>query len=229
MSWTANKILSRLSSEDRAIVAPHLESVELKQRQILFRANEKVEYVYFFESGLSSEIAGKKGAEIEVGCVGREGFSAVPVALGMDSTPHHAFMQQGGIAMRIGAAELREASNRSSSLRTLLLSYAHVFMIQVASTALADARYQVDQRLARWLLMCQDRIGDELPLTHDFLALMLGVRRPSVTEALHRLEGGYAIRADRVLITIRNRSVLEEVAGDCYGVPEAEYRRLIGD
>jgi CRP-like cAMP-binding protein len=113
------------------------------------------------------------------------------------------------------------------SLKGLLLRYVHLFMIQVAATALADGRYDVNQRLARWLLMCHDRLGDELLLTHDFLALMLGVRRPSVTDALHVLEGHRLIKAERSRITVRDRRGLEGVAGDAYGAPEIEYWRLI--
>jgi CRP-like cAMP-binding protein len=99
-------------------------------------------------------------------------------------------------------------------------------MVQIAATALADGRYNVNERLARWLLMCHDRLGDELALTHDFLALMLGVRRPSVTDALHVLEGERLIKADRARIQVRDRLGLEQFAGEAYGVPEAEYRRL---
>jgi CRP-like cAMP-binding protein len=102
-------------------------------------------------------------------------------------------------------------------------------MIQIAATALADGRYTVDQRLARWLLMSQDRLGDDTTLTHEFLALMLGVRRPSVTDALHVLEGKRLIHASRGLITIRDRNKLLEMAGGAYGVPETDYRRLISD
>jgi CRP-like cAMP-binding protein len=113
-------------------------------------------------------------------------------------------------------------------VRALLLRYAHVFMVQVAATALADGRYSIEQRLARWLLMCHDRNGDDLALTHEFLALMLGVRRPGVTESLHILEGERMIKAQRGLITILDRQKLEARAGDSYGTPEAEYERLIG-
>jgi CRP-like cAMP-binding protein len=104
-----------------------------------------------------------------------------------------------------------------------------VFMIQVAATALADGRYRVEQRTARWLLMAHDRLQiDDLPLTHDFLALMLGVRRSSVTTALHMVEGSGAIKATRSLITVRNRDTLEKIAGASYGLPEAEYKRVLG-
>lgn len=112
---------------------------------------------------------------------------------------------------------------------SLLLRYVHVFMMQVAATALADGRYNVEQRTARWLLMAHDRLeNDELPLTHDFLALMLGVRRSSVTNALHVVEGSRAIKASRSLIVVRDRDKLERLPGASYGLPESEYQRVLG-
>lgn len=208
------------------MVRSRAELVTLDQDQTLFESKKPITNVYFFESGLSSEVVFATKS-IEVGCIGHEGCSGVPVLLGVDSSPHKAFMQAGGTALRIASADLTELIDTNRAIRELLLRYAHVFMIQIAATALADGRYDIEQRLARWLLMCQDRLGDELPLTHDFLSVMLGVRRPSVTDALHKLEGNRAIRAERALITVRDRAALEEKAGDSYGIPEAEYRRLI--
>jgi CRP-like cAMP-binding protein len=226
LTWTSNGILKTLSKDDIALVRPQLEAVTLDQGQSLFENFEPISHVYFFEGGLSSEVV-VASRSIEIGCIGYEGCSGVPVLLGVDKTPHRAFMQAGGPALRIRSADLLDLMDANRTFRDLLLRYAHVFMIQIASTALADGRYDVGQRLARWVLMCQDRLGDELPLTHDFLALMLGVRRPSVTDALHKLEGNRAIKADRAMIKVRNRAILEETAGDSYGTPEAEYRRLI--
>lgn len=223
-----NLLLAALAPQDLAALSPLLEPVMLKQSEVLFEPNTPIQYVYFFGGGLSSEIAINAGSDrIEVGCIGREGLSGVPVVLGVDMTPHQSFMQAGGPALRIRSSALQQAMEASAPLRKLLLRFAHVFMIQIAATALADGRYNVEQRLARWLLMCHDRLGGELPLTHEFLALMLGVRRPSVTDALHVLEGNHLIKAERGLVTIRNRSALEALAGESYGIPEAEYRRLI--
>ncbi len=112
-------------------------------------------------------------------------------------------------------------------LRDLLMRYAHVFLIHVATTALADGWYDVEKRLARWALMGRDRIDNELPLTRDFLASMLGVRRASVTDALHRLERAHAINAERVLIVVRDIERLLELSGPIYGIAEAEYERHI--
>lgn len=225
-----NGLLGKLHADDFAEVSARLERVDLNQGEYLFRSYETINHVYFFESGLSSEIAGSEGAEsIEVGCIGHEGLSGVPALLDVDSSPHYAFMQVGGTAHRIETSALRALSNNRPAIRRVLLRFAHVFMIQIAATALADGRFGVEKRLARWLLMCQDRLGERLPLTHDFFALMLGVRRPSVTDALHALEGKLLIRSERSLVTIRNRAGLEELAGSSYGLPESEYRRLIAD
>ncbi|MCJ8518860.1 CRP-like cAMP-binding protein [Pseudorhizobium tarimense] len=228
MIETNNHLLKQLSSQDAALLTPMLEHVDLKQNDILFEPLQEIPYVYFFNGGLSSEVAtNADGQRIEVGCIGYEGFSSVPVILGAGSSPHRSFMQAGASALRIGSADLRGAMAASLTLSSLLMRFAHVFMCQIAATALADGRYKVEQRLARWLLMSQDRLGQELPLTHDFLGLMLGVRRPSVTDALHVLEGERAITAERMLIKVRDRSKLETFAGDAYGAPEAEYRRVI--
>jgi CRP-like cAMP-binding protein len=222
----ANRLLSSLGEDDLSAFGPLLEPVILKQGEELFRPFLPIEYVYFFENGLSSEIAEGETKRIEVGCIGREGLSGVPVVLGVESTPHRAFMQVGGKAWRIPSTRLRRMMEERPALRLHLQRYAHVFMVQIAATALADGRYCVEQRLARWLLMCHDRLSNTLPLTHEFLALMLGVRRPSVTDALHVLEGSLLIKAERGRITVRNRRGLEELAAGAYGVPEAEYRRL---
>jgi CRP-like cAMP-binding protein len=116
----------------------------------------------------------------------------------------------------------------SKSLRMLLLRYVQVFMVQTAHTAISNARSRLDARLTRWLLMAHDRICDEsLPLTHEFLSLMLGVRRAGVTEALHSLESQKLIYTGTRKVTVRNRKGLERVAGTSYGMPEAEFRRLI--
>lgn len=228
MAWTNNRILSLLSDDVAASVRPHLEPVTLQQGERLFEPDQPIRFVHFFEGGLSSEIAGGAGEKnIEVGCIGLEGFSAVPAILGVDSTPHFAFMQCGGPALRIEVTILRQAMNESRPMRELLMRYAHVFLIQVATTALADGRYGIEQRLARWVLMGRDRVGYELPLTHDFLALMLGVRRPSVTDALHRLEGEQAIKAERSLIHVKDIEKLKQIAGRIYGIPESEYDRHI--
>ncbi|WP_037082613.1 Crp/Fnr family transcriptional regulator [Neorhizobium vignae] len=225
---TDNILLSLLTDQDQNALIPWMEKIELKQNDVLFQPLQEIEHVYFFDSGLSSEIAvNADGIKIEVGCVGREGMSGVPAVLGVGASPHRSFMQVGGSALRTRVSDLQRCMVQIPLFAGLLLRYAHVFMAQIAATALVNGRYKVEQRLARWLLMSHDRLGGDLPLTHDFLALMLGVRRPSVTDTLHLLEGERLIKASRSLIAIRQREKLQALAGDAYGAPEAEYRRLI--
>lgn len=226
---TRNTLLALLSPADRALVFPHLKRVTLRRSDPLYEPGRPIQQVYFLEGGLSSEIAvNADGNKIEVGCVGREGFTGIPAILGVEHSAHKTIMEVGGIALRIATSDLEKAMDESASLRALLLRFVHVFMVQIAATALADGRYTVEQRLARWLLMAHDRLdGDELPLTHDFLSVMLGVRRPGVTNATHVLEGEHLIKAQRGRLTVLDRTRLEEAAGSSYGVPEAEYRRLI--
>jgi CRP-like cAMP-binding protein len=134
-----------------------------------------------------------------------------------------------GSALRVRSEVVREAFDASATVRGVLLRYAQCLLVQVEQAALANGRYSIQERLARWLLMCQDRLdGDDLPLTHEFLALMLGVRRPGVTEAIHLLEGVQIVSARRGHVKVLDRARLEEVAGGCYGVPEREYERLLG-
>jgi len=151
------------------------------------------------------------------------------IVLGNHRSPHATYVQVAGEGQRIGAARLRTAMAASGAMRALFLKYVQTFTIQTAHTAIANGRANIDERLSRWLLMAQDRIGGrELPLTHEFLAVMLGVRRAGVTEALSVLEGAKIIRAVRGQITVLDRKRLQERARDSYGVPEAEYLRLIG-
>jgi CRP-like cAMP-binding protein len=229
-TYTRNRLLAALEPDDLGLVSPHLEPITLRSQDVLTAPGQPIEYVYFFESGLSSEIAiSPQGQRIEVGCLGREGMSGFCVVLGVDQSPHLSFAQVGGPAQRMKAGTLQHVMDASPSLRALLLRYIHVLMVQLAQTALADGRYTIDQRLARWLLLCHDRLEtDELELTHEFLSLMLGVRRAGVTSAIHLLEGDHIIKATRGCIRILDRSKLEAAAGDSYGVPEAEYARLIG-
>jgi CRP-like cAMP-binding protein len=192
--------------------------------------NRRIEAVYFMESGIASVVAVQPDkTEIEVGLIGREGVSGIAVALGGDQSPHSTYIQVAGEAQRMTANELRKAMTASESLRGLLLKFAQVFMVQTAHTAIANARSHINERLARWILMAHDRTRDTtLPLTHEFLALMLGVRRAGVTEALQSLKRQKLIDTGRNKILLLNRKGLEQLAGSSYGVPEKEYRRLIG-
>lgn len=228
VSQSQNRLLQALSADDLALLQPHLTPVTLDLRQGLEAPNRPVEYVYFLESGMASIVALAADERIEVANFGREGASGLSVILGDDRSAHECFIQIAGKGLRLSSEALREAMRSSASLQQLLLRYAQFMMIQTARTAFTNGHGKLNERLARWLLMSHDRVdGDEVPLTHEYISLMLGVRRAGVTEALHMLEGRGAIRVRRCLITVVNRGLLERCAGEFYGVPEAEYRRLI--
>ena len=149
--------------------------------------------------------------------------------LGNHRSPHATYIQAPGMGQCIPASELRQAIQASVSLRDSLLKFVQAFGVQTTHTAICNAQSKIDERLARWLLMAQDRIqGDTLPLTHEFLSLMLAVRRPGVTEALKALRQRGLISYRRGEITINDRKGMARVAGETYGTPESEYRRLIG-
>ena len=224
-----NQLLASLSADDFASLQPHLEPISLDLRQVLIEPNTPIAHVYFPEAGMSSVTNNSSGGKIEVGVVGREGMVGLPIVLGIDRTPYEHFMQIAGHGLRIPAQDLEHAMARSSSLHRHLLRYVQASHVQVSETAFANANSDVEARLARWLLMCHDRMeGGDIPLTHEFIAMMLGVRRPGVTVALHVLEGMQVIRAKRGMITVLDRGKLEELADDAYGLSEAEYRRLMG-
>jgi CRP-like cAMP-binding protein len=224
-----NRLLASLSANDFASLQPHLEPVPLDLRQVLIEPNTTIAHVFFPEAGMSSVTNNSSGGKIEVGVVGREGMVGLPIVLGIDRTPYEHFMQIAGHGWRIAAQDLEQAMARSNSLHRHLLRYAQASHVQVSETAFANANSDVEARLARWLLMCHDRVeGDDIPLTHEFIAMMLGVRRPGVTVALHVLEGMQVIRAKRGVITVLDREKLEELAEDSYGLSEVEYTRLMG-
>jgi CRP-like cAMP-binding protein len=224
-----NHLLSTITRDDFGSIQPHLEPVTLAMRQMLFEPNAPMEHSYFPEQGITSVLANTSEGRIEVGLIGREGMVGVPVLLGVDRSPHAFLVQAPGDGLRIRAQDLRTTMQESSSLSARLMLYVHTLMVQTAQTAYANASFAIEARLARWILMTDDRLdGGELPLTHDFLSMMLGVRRPGVTIAVQNLEGNGLIRAKRGGITVLDRTGLEEVAGDAYGVSEAEYASVMG-
>ena len=173
--------------------------------------------------------AGTHNRSAEVGLIGNEGMTGLTVVLGGGRSPNATYVQIEGRALRISARELRKAMAQSASMHALFLKYAQTFLIQTSQAAAANGRARIDARLARWILMAHDRIGrNSLPLTHRLLAVMLGVRRASVTETVNRLAGEGLIRAARGEIVVLDRRGIEQRAGGYYGIPEAEYRRLIG-
>ena len=210
-----NQLLAAMSATDLALLRPHLQPVALELLKDLERPNRRIETVYFMEAGIASVVAVQPDkTRIEIGLIGREGMSGTVVVLGGDQSPHSTYMQVAGEGQRIAAKDLHKAMDASVPLRNLLLKFVQVFMVQTAHTAIANARAHIDKRLARWILMAHDRTRDNtLPLTHEFLALMLGVRRAGVTEALQSLKRQKLIDTGRNQIVVRNRKGLEQAAG----------------
>jgi CRP-like cAMP-binding protein len=225
-----NRLLAMLSAANRMLLTPALEEIELTARQVVEAPNEPIAHIYFVESGLVSVVGTATDKHrIEIGMVGYEGMTGLSVVLGDDRSVNETLVQASGMAMRITAAALREMMAASPSLSANLLRYVNVFMVQGSQTALANGRGKLDERLARWLLMWDDRLRPRtLHVTHEFLALLLGVRRPGVSDTVAALESKGLIRATRAEVSIRNRRGLKLLASGFYGIPEAEYDRLLG-
>jgi CRP-like cAMP-binding protein len=228
-SNSRNLLISQLSDHDLADLLPLLEPVELPRDFVLFHYNQPIEYYYFIEDGIGSMVAvSPDGRKVEAGLVGREGLAPVAAAFGTRSMRLECMMQVAGHGQRIDSDDLTALLVTARGVHALLLRFAHAQLIQTSYTNLSNATHRVDKRLARWILMCHDRVdGDEIALTHDFIAMMLGVRRSSVTETLPILEGHQLIRSERGLVIVRNRADLQRFAGDAYGIPEAEYEQLM--
>jgi len=226
----ANHVLSILSKDDLALLQPHLEPVELAFRMNAEEPNLPIKFAYFPEDGIVSVVAnGGRGRVVEVGLIGRDGVTAQPVIMGTDRSANATFVQVEGSGHRVDVEIFRKAIRKSTTLQHTLLAVVQAFHMQASHTALANGTGKIEERMARWLLMAHDRLsGDELPLTHEFLAIMLGVRRAGVTVALQSLEASGLIGTKRKVIEVRNRAGLVKLAADIYGVPEAEQARLTG-
>lgn len=226
-----NRIIDLLPIQELELVKPILQPVIMPKGYVIVRADAPVDYIYFPFSGIGSVVTiSPEGHKAEAGMFGREGFAPTSAAVGGTVSIHEVLMQVEGEGVRIGTPQLDELLPSCPVLSNLLARFIHAFSSQISFTALSNAVHTMDVRLARWLLMCHDRVdGNEIALTHEFISFTLAVRRPSVTTALHILEGQKLIRAERGRIAIRDRAALEQFAGDAYGKPEEEYRRLIGD
>lgn len=225
-----NQIIQALPPKDFDALAPHLAPVSLDFRLDLEVADRPIQRVCFPESGIVSVVAGSKVLNtIEVGLIGHEGMTGLAVVMGDIQSPQNTYVQVSGTGYWVEAVELAVLLDDRPPMRRLMVGYASVFTTQIAQTALSNGRANIESRLARWLLMAADRLDTgDMSLTHELIAVMLGVRRPGVTDALHRLEGEHMIKAKRAQITITDRAALEALTGDSYGVPEREYRRVMG-
>jgi CRP-like cAMP-binding protein len=213
-----NIVLLSIPDSEYELIRPHLEPVELPHHFVLHDVGEKIGYAYFPNDGMTSlVVTTKDGRSVEVGIAGREGVVGTPLAVGMNRGPYLAIQQIPGSGLRVKSEVLEDVLILSPSLHLELGRYALIQGIQVAQIAACNRLHEIDQRLARWLLMCQDRVDSEvLFLTHEFLADMLGAGRPSVTLAAGILQRAGLIVNDRGTIRIINRKGLEEAACECY-------------
>ncbi len=225
-----NRILAALPEADFALLATGLVPVDLQLGETLHRAGDRIENIYFPEIGFISALAVlSNGHPLEIGLIGAEGAAGVSVVLGATTSYSETMCQTGGAAHRIPTGAFMNAVAHAPGLRDLLLRYLHVFHVQVAQTAACNAHHELSQRLARWLLAAHDRSGKaELSLTQDLIAVMLGVRRSTVSVAAGQLQKAGVLRYQHGQITILDRVGLEDAACECYQQVVNEYRRMLG-
>lgn len=215
-----NAILLALPDEEFAGIRNSLEHLELPHYTVLHEPRKKLEYTYFLNSGMASLVFNTNGGEsVEVGVIGKEGFTPIPAAAGMRHSPHQVIMQVSGDGFRMGVEELQTALKANPQLQNLLSRYATVHGLQTAQTAGCNRLHDLEQRLSRWLLLIQDRVGSGLlRITHDFLAMMLGTDRPSVSLAAGALRKKRIIEYSHGTVKVLNRKKLEGAACECYGL-----------
>jgi CRP-like cAMP-binding protein len=216
----SNVILLSLPDNEYDLIRPHLEFVPLVHHRALHEQGQKLQFGYFVNAGMVSLlITTDVGKSVEIGIVGREGFVGVPIAVAIDRSAYQSVVQIPGDGLRIKAEDLQGVLRDTPKLVLLLNRYAQVRGMQVAQLAACNRLHEIEQRLARWLLMAQDRMGaGTLPMTHDFLAQMLGTGRPSVSVAAGILQQAGMIEYSRGFVRIVNRKSLESAACECYGV-----------
>ena len=226
----SNRILNALTPSEYELLAVALEPIPLQLGTVLYRPEEAITHVYFPNRGTVSVVSVfEDGATVEVGMVGNEGMFGVGVFLGSISTPLEAVVQLPGDAFRMRADVLKKEFSKGGLLHDLLLRYTQAFITQIAQTAACNRVHPTDGRLARWLLMCADRAhSQELQLTHEFIATMLGARRAGVTEAAGQLQNKGVIKYRRGHITIVDRQGLESISCECYPAVKKEFARLLG-
>lgn len=216
----SNKILSSISDRDYSLLRPHLEHVSLPNHLVIHEAGGNLEFAYFPNRGLISlVVVMKNGKTAEAGIVGNEGFTGTLAAVGLSRSTLQAVIQITGDGFRVEVAALQNTLASAPHLQLMLSRYAAIRGMQVAQTAACNRLHDIEQRLARWLLMTQDRVDSRsLPITHDFLATMLGTDRPTVSLAARALQKKKLIEYIRGAVKIVNRKALEKSACECYAV-----------
>lgn len=224
-----NKILAALPTKEYNRLLPHLKLVTMPVGETLYEMEGRIKYVYFLNGAVVSLVTHMEGGtSVEVGLVGNEGMVGLSVVMGDDVSQNHAIVQIPDGAMRMGTGKLKEELRRGGKLQSLLLRYSLALLKQVSQSAACNRNHNLGERLARWLLLCQDRVGGvEIRLTQEFLAQTLGTRRSRVSEAAIILQNAGLIRYSRGVITILDREGLEEFVCECYQVVKAESDRLL--
>ena len=220
-----NEILVALPRKEFDLVSPALEAIELETHELLNEVGESIRYCYFPNSGMVSILSVMgDGKSVEVGVTGKEGFVGLPVVVGLHTSATRALVQIAGHAFRMRAADLGKLLPKCPQLEKMLNRYSQLLGLQATQVAACNRLHEVNQRLARWLLMSQDRInGDFVPLTQEFLAHMLGTRRASVTVAAGVLQKSGLIRYTRGAVTIASRTKLQAAACECYEIITQQY------
>ena len=224
-----NRLLAALPDADYARLLPYLTTVSLAQREPLWTPRAPIQAAYFPCTAMASISAFvENGEPVEVAAVGNEGVVGLPLFLGSDTSPSSALVQVPGEAIRMDAEVFRQESVQEGPLHRILQLYAQAYMTQMAQTTACTRLHRVDQRLARWLLTAQDRVGrGEFPMTHEFLAQILGVRRATITEVAGEFQETGLVRCRRGAVAILDRGGLRRAACDCYRVVRDEFDRLL--
>jgi CRP-like cAMP-binding protein len=219
-----NRLLAALQHEEYARLSPHMELVRLKPGKILYNGGDVVRHALFPKAGMICLLStAENGRTIEVGMIGNEGMSGTPIFLRSDVTPYRVMVQLAGDAIRIRGDVLRTEFNRGGRFQDLLLRYTHTLLIQIAQSAACNGFHTVEERLCRWLLGSHDRVqADTIHLTQEFLSLMLGVPRTSVTTIAGALQKKGMIRYNRGKISILDRRRLEAASCECYRLVREE-------
>lgn len=225
-----NRLLGALSHEELERLLPSLEPVDLPTGMTIYDAGTPITHVYFVRSGVVSMVSEMSEGTVEVGTVGREGMTGLPIVLDADTMPTRAFVQVPGDALRMTADELRRAMQSSARFRRLLFRYVLALFDQTAQHAACNRLHSLEERCARWLLMTHDRVdGDVLALKQQFLAEMLGVHRPAVTLAAGALQRAGIIRYTRGRVTVLDRAALESASCACYAIIARRTEQLLVD
>ena len=226
-----NQILLDLPREEREMLLRKLEFVRLRTHHVLHERGDTLKSAYFCDTGLVSILSVfPDGKSVEVGLVGKEGFVGLPLAAGFRTAPTRAVAQIEATAFRVDGEALMEILRQCPNLERQLQQFSQIMAMQVTQIAACNRLHEVNERLARWLLMCADRIGsNSVPLTHEFLAQMLGTRRSSVTVAAGILEKAGLITHSRGDVKIIDRNKLEEAACECYGLMQRQVKTWQGD